>query len=404
MRAIRFHYRPVRYLLTRGLAGRLPSVAWGPLGCVAFDEVEPTPLPGPEWVRVEPVISGICGSDLSAVTAHDSFTLEPFAAFPFTLGHENVGRIAEVGASVGSWRVGDRVIVHPMISCVQRGISPVCPACARGETGLCRSQEGPLGKGRMIGYSPFTGGGWSASFVAHHSQLHAQGDLSDEEAVLTDPFATTVRAVLLNPPGADDVVLVIGGGTIGALVVRALRLTGWTGPIAVSARYPFQRELAERAGASPILGGRKEVYAWAATLPGARALTPTLGPGFVEGGPSLVYDTVGKEGSMSDALALTREGGRVVLLGSAARLSADWTRVWYRQLSVAGAFAYGPVPFEGRQVEVYHAALALMRRGDLAALRMLTHVFALREYRAALAAAIDKRGHGSIKVAFRPGD
>src|SRR5262245_27154685 len=164
MLAIRFHYRPVRYLITRALASRASKLALGPTGCVTLDDVDPPALPGPDWVRVETALSGICGSDLSAVTAHDSFTLEPFGAYPFTFGHENVGVVREVGSSVTGFRPGDRVIVNPMLACTQRGLDP-CAACARGEYGLCRqTKEGAVGTGPMIGYCPTVGGGWSSSF------------------------------------------------------------------------------------------------------------------------------------------------------------------------------------------------------------------------------------------------
>src|SRR5512132_3166564 len=138
MKAVRFHYRPLRYLLTRVAARKSPKFALGPGGCVSLDDVDPPKLPAPDWVRVDTALSGICGSDMSAVTAHDSFTLEPFGAYPFTFGHENVGVVSEVGSAVVDWRVGDRVIVNPMLSCRQRAINPPCTACARGEYGLCR--------------------------------------------------------------------------------------------------------------------------------------------------------------------------------------------------------------------------------------------------------------------------
>ena len=402
MRALRFHYRPVRYLLTRLAARKSPGFALSRLGCVSLDEVDAPPLPGPEWVRIETTISGICGSDLSAVTAHDSFTLEPFGAYPFTFGHENVGRVTEAGAQASDWQVGERVIVNPMLACRQRGIEE-CAPCARGEYGLCRrTKDGALGTGPMIGYCPSVGGGWSRTFVAHRSQLHRANDLSDEVAVLTDPFASALRPVLLHPPADDDVVLVIGVGTIGALTIKALRLTGWSGTIATFARHAFQQQLAERAGANVILRDRNELYRWAAELPQARAYRPTLAPRFVEGGPSLVYDTVGTSSSIADSMALTREGGRIVLVGAAAKVGVDWTRVWYRQLTVAGVFAYGLAPVGDQKRDIYDASIDLIRRDSFAELGLVTHVFALEEYRAALAAALDKHGHRSIKVAFRP--
>ncbi|MGH7468470.1 MAG: zinc-dependent alcohol dehydrogenase [Longimicrobiales bacterium] len=402
MRALRFHYRPVRYLLTRLAGGKKPTLALSPFGCASLDEVEPPALPGPEWVRVETLLSGICGSDLAALTAHDSFTLEPFGAYPFTFGHENVGRVVETGAAAAEWRAGERVIVNPMLACRQRGLAD-CPACARGEYGLCRcTRDGSIGTGPMIGYCPSVGGGWSRSFVAHKSQLKRAHDLADEVAVLTDPFASALRPVLLHAPQAGDVVLVIGVGSIGALTIKALRLTGWRGPIAVVARHAFQQQLAERAGADTILRSNTELYAWAERLPQARAYKPTLAARFVEGGPSLVYDTVGTHRSMSDALALTREGGRIVLVGAAARMGLDWTRVWYRQLTVAGVFAYGLVQFEDRSRDIYDVSIDLIRSDDLAELGLVTHIFDLEDYRAALAAALDKNGHRSIKVVFRP--
>jgi threonine dehydrogenase-like Zn-dependent dehydrogenase len=403
MLAVRFHYRPIRYLLTRYAARRVSALALGPLGCLSLDEVQPPPLPGPDWVRVSPSLSGICGSDLSAVTAHDSFTLEPFGAFPFTFGHENVGVVSEAGASVVDIAPGDRVIVNPMLACTQRGLTPVCAPCERGEYGLCRrTTEGSIGTGPMIGYCPTVGGGWSTSFVAHKTQLHRAEGLSDDVALLTDPFASALRPVLLHPPHEADVVLVIGAGTIGALVVKALRSTGFHGEINVLGRYGFQLELAERAGATRVIRSRADVYKWAGGLPDAKSYKPTLAPKFVEGGPSLIYDTVGSQSSVGDALALAREAGRIVLVGAAARVSADWTRLWYRQLSVAGVFAYGLAPYQGAQRDIYDVSLELMRADGFGGLNMVTHVFRVEEYRAALAAALDKNGHGSIKVAFRP--
>ncbi|MHB1168262.1 MAG: zinc-dependent alcohol dehydrogenase [Longimicrobiales bacterium] len=378
-------------------------MALGPLGCVSLDEIEVPALPGDDWVRIETTLSGICGSDLAAVTAHDSFTLEPFGAYPFVFGHENVGRVVEAGPGAGDWRPGDRVIVNPMLSCLQRGLEPPCAACASGEYGLCRrTTEGVVGGGPMIGYSPGAGGGWSSGFVAHKSQLHSAEGLSDEVAVLTDPFVSALRPVLLHPPAADDVVLVIGAGSIGLLTIVALRAVGFEGTIAVLGRYDFQFEKAQAAGANVLLRDRNELYEWAAGLPGAVAYKPTLADRFVEGGPSIVYDTVGSETTIGDGVALTREAGRLILVGGAAKTSVDWTRVWYRQITVAGIFAYGLAPFEGERRDIYEIAIELLRRRDYGELGLLTHVFELEDYRAALHAALSKGGHRSIKVAIRP--
>jgi L-iditol 2-dehydrogenase len=399
LRAIRFHYHPVRYLLTRAASRRLPGIGTGRLGFVRLDEVDPPPLPGPEWVRLESRLSGVCGSDLGVITAHDSFTLEPFGAYPFTFGHELIATVTETGPAVERWSVGDRVILNPMLSCRQKGAEP-CPACERGDYGVCRRATD--GRGGITGFSPLTGGGWSDSLVAHESQLWAQGDLPDEVAVLADPFASALKAVLLEAPASGDVVLVLGAGTIGLLTVRALRLVGWAGTIAVAARYGFQARRARAAGADEVIEGRGAVHDWASSLPGATVHKPTLAPRFVEGGPSLVYDTVGSASTIRDSLSLTREGGRIVVTGAAARVAIDLTRLWHRQLRMTGVMVYGDVRFRDRTVDIFDATLDLIRADDLGGLGLLTHTFELEEYRDAISVALAKRDHESIKIAFRP--
>jgi L-iditol 2-dehydrogenase len=380
----------------------------GPLGFITLDNVDPPALPGPDWVRIGTTLSGICGSDLAAIKARDSFLLEPFQTYPFTFGHENIGSITELGGAVSGWQLGERVAVSPMLACRQRAITPLCDACARGDYGLCnRTTEGRLSPGFMTGYCADVGGGWSGSFVAHESQLlrlPPVDALPDQQAVLLDPFASALRPVLLHAPRDGDVPLVIGAGSIGLLTIYALRLTGWEGPIVALGRYPFQLEQARRAGAEPVFASRGQLYRWAASLPGARAYKPTLAPRFVEGGPTLVYDTVASHTTLADALAVTAGGGRIIVVGSTAHLSLDWTRLVIRNIMVAGVFAYGPVPRDGQERDIYPVALELLGADALRQAQLVTHVFGLEEYRAAIAAALDKNGHRSVKVVFRPGD
>ena len=71
----------------------------------------------------------------------------------------------------------------------------------------------------LIGYCADLPGGWSDAMVVHRSQLHAVPDaVSDEAAVLVEPFSVAC-AVLARPPAAGEAVLVIGAGTLGLLTV-----------------------------------------------------------------------------------------------------------------------------------------------------------------------------------------
>jgi L-iditol 2-dehydrogenase len=402
VRAIRFHYRPVRYLASRLIGRGRGRMGVGRLGFVTLDDVEPPALPGADWVRVENTLAGVCGTDLSIVTGTQSFTLEPFSSYPFTFGHEVVGRVAEIGPAVSGWSVGERVAVHPMLACEQRRLPP-CAACRRGETGLCSAiDQGAIGLGVATGFHGRVGGGWSGSLVAHHTQLLRVGGAPDSTAVLIEPFGVTLRGVALHPPADGDRVLVIGAGSIGLLTVAALRAIGWDGPIAVAGRYDFQLELAERAGADTLLRSAADAFRWAATLPGARSYRPTLAPRFVEGGPSLVYDSVGSGGSVRQCLAVAGAGGRIVMLGAVTRMTADWTRLWNRQLTLAGVIAYGNVPWQGGVRDSVSLAAELVRAGALAELPLVSHTFPLAEYRTAIGTALDRKAQRATKVAFMP--
>ena len=75
--------------------------------------IRPDPaLRGDDWVRVRPLLAGICGTDMSLLTGHASPILSPFASFPAVLGHEVVGVVEEAERE---WPA--RVVVDPIICC-----------------------------------------------------------------------------------------------------------------------------------------------------------------------------------------------------------------------------------------------------------------------------------------------
>src|SRR5690606_27080616 len=71
-------------------------------------ELRELPLPdfGPDDVLLEVDAVGVCGSDLHQWTGSHSWPVN----YPVVLGHEFGGRIAETGANVRDWKVGDRVV------------------------------------------------------------------------------------------------------------------------------------------------------------------------------------------------------------------------------------------------------------------------------------------------------
>ena len=405
MQALQFTDSIPRYVLSKLIGMGYPSIYWSDLACLRLAEVPPPALPTPEWLRIDTRYGGICGSDLGLILLHSSPSSSPFTSFPFTLGHENVGVIAETGAAVQGVSVGQRVVVNPLLSCGARGFSEPCVMCVGGETNLCqRFREGPIASGILIGVCRDTGGSWSESFVAHQSQVITVPDnVSDEAAVLAEPFAVALHAVLRNRPRDDQTVLVVGAGVIGLLTLAAIRAIGSRARVIITARHPFQVEMAERLGADLIIRPKRGAgfYRQVAEATGARVLKPVIGKQIVLGGIDIVYECVGSPSTIDDSLRLTSSGGTMVLVGLAASpRGVDWTPIWLNEVRVHGSFCYADEEYEGESIPTLALALNLMAEGrvDLAAL--LTHRFALADYRHALETVTSKGKSGVIKAVF----
>lgn len=348
MRALQYRKSVPRYLLLKTLGSRWRGLYTSSASPVSLREVAPPRLPGARWVRVQPSLSGICGSDLATLTAKGSPYFSTLTSMPFVLGHEVVGKVTEVGTAVRGIREHDRVVLHPALGCRVRGIDPPCDACSGGADALCRRvTDGDISAGIQTGYCRDTGGGWSDGFVAHESQLYRVSDeIPDKVAVLIEPLACALHGALRVRSGENDTVLVLGCGAIGLLTITALRAVGCASRILAVAKYDHQRELAASFGVDAFLpagGTLKQRYAaWSNELD-ARFLAAELGKPTVIGGADVVFDCVGSPGSIDDAIRFTRAGGTMVLVGMPGIGSGiDWTPLWYQELTVKAAYAYGP--------------------------------------------------------------
>jgi threonine dehydrogenase-like Zn-dependent dehydrogenase len=383
---------------------RLPALTGGWMPWLGLSSYPVPALPGPDWVRVRPLLAGICGSDTSLLTGKASPILSPFASFPAILGHEVVGVVEEAGDSVAV-RPGERVVVDPIISCYVRGLDP-CPACLDGLPALCRhAADGSLSPGMLIGYCRDLPGAWSESMLAHASQLHRVPDgLSDEAAVLVEPLACSLHAVLAAPPLEGEKVLVVGGGTIGLGVVMALRWLHPGADVTAVVRHPFQADLATRFGASRVVTerGPKGPQRAAIDVAGAVGHRPIVGDEVLTGGFELVFDCVGSRASVDSSLRVVAPRGRLVLLGTAGELAhLDLTLAWARELRVIGSYVYGreaSLPGAPHTFDVLMERLAQADAPPVA--ELVTHRFGLDRWREAIGVATGRGRHASVKVVF----
>ena len=356
-------------------------------------------LPGSRWARLRPILSGVCASDLALVTGRSSPALSPFVSFPAVLGHEVVARVTEVAPGVRGVRPGDRVVVDPFIACEARELPPCLP-CARGDSRLCtRAAEGSLAPGMLIGYCRSLPGGWSDEMVAHENQLYqVPEEVTDEAAVLVEPLAVALHAVLLSPPPSVGRVLVLGAGTIGLCTIAALKAIVPTCRVIALARHPFQRAAARRLGAEPAEAGQEAGDA-AVAAAGARRYRPVWGPPVYAGGFDRVYDCAGTARSMDDALRVGGPGAHVVLVGCTGVARLDLSFVWARELRVLGSYGYGPEPAAGGR-HTFQLALDRLARATPELAALVTHRFPLDRWRAALGVSLRRARHGAIKVVF----
>jgi threonine dehydrogenase-like Zn-dependent dehydrogenase len=413
MRAIVTKLVPFRYIPLKLLGKLWRGVYLSRLAPLRYRTDWPEPkLPSPEWVRVRPVLGGVCASDVTMVmlgNPPDSFA-KAFVSSPFVLGHENVGCVSEVGGAVEGFKVGDRVNVEPTLWCAPRGLDPPCPMCRAGMIASCHNlASGALPPGMSIGFNAATGGAWGECFVAHRSQLFKVPDaLTDEQAVLVDPLACCLHAVLRRPPRDDETVLVLGAGAIGIGITSAIRAVGSRARVIVLARHGFQKELCLRREADQVVMptdyarcGKFGHFRFLAELFGTPVYQGAFGKPILLGGADLVYDAVGSRNTSEDALRLVRAGGTATIVGMGHPRWIDWDPITHKQLTILGAHGRAYEESDPGRRHTYRIVHEMMLDGRLKTDGLLTHTFQLADYRQAIETILDKARTGCVKAAFR---
>lgn len=405
MKALVYHKSIPRYALVKLLGRRFRGVYTSGLPALKLTDIAPPKLPNEQWVRIAPKLAGICGSDLATICAKGTPYLAPVTSMPFVLGHEVVGSISEVGSDAGDLSVGDRVVLHPALGCKARGLNPMCDACSQHRDALCRNvTRGDVSAGLQTGFCRDTGGGFSESFVAHRCQVYkVPAEIDDNVAVLIEPFACALHAALRVSLCENQTALVIGCGSIGLLTIAALRATGCKARIVAVARHEHQRRLAMSFGATELLGDGswKQQYPKWATALDAEILKAELGKPAVVGGVDVTFDCVASSRSIDDGIRFTKSGGSFVLVGMPGMpFGIDWTPLWFKELNLHAAYAYGPERFAGGVKQTFDIAIALMCEWKDKLVELVATPFALSDYRGALKSALNTGESRTAKTVF----
>ena len=382
---------------------------------VALQELpDATPL-RPDWYVVRPLLTGICGSDSKQILMDfgdgdaDS-AMSGFCSFPQVMGHEVVAEVVDAGPEATGFDIGRRVVLNPWLSCAPRGIEPVCPMCEAGDYSLCWSfTTGDISPGIHTGVSSDATGGYAELMPAHSTMLFPVPDgITDEQAILADPFAVSLHSITRHPPPPGGRVLVWGAGALGSCAVAILRALHPDVEIGIVARFDAQAELATKLGAHRVfrLAGQEELLHELADWSGG-VLKPTMDglpglpmchPGFVD----VAYDTVAKPETFELEVRVLPARGTLVKSGVHAPGRWEWSPLYFKEITWVGSNAFGIEEVDGVRKHGIEHYLDLVQAGRIDLTGLLTHTFGLSEWQDAFFTIADQGRTGAIKVAIDP--
>jgi L-iditol 2-dehydrogenase len=304
----------------------------------------PIPAVGAGEVLIRVGACGICGSDVHGYDGSSGRRIPPIV-----MGHEAAGRIAAVGAGVTGLAEGDRVTFDSTIYC------GACGYCKRGEVNLCDHRQ-------VLGVScgDYSRAGAFAEFVAVPARVvyKLPESISFAEAAMLEAVAVAIHAVSLADISAESTALVVGAGTIGVLILQALRAAGCR-RVFVSDVDATRLKLAKELGATDVLLADKEDV----------VLEISQRTGGV--GVDVAMEAVGRTETVNAAIASVRKGGTVVLVGN---ISPETTlplqKVVTRQIRLQGSCA---------SAGEYPLAIALMGSGAIRVKPLITAIAPLAE-------------------------
>lgn len=254
-------------------------------------EMAEVPVPeaaGPWDVVVRIGGAGVCRTDLHILEGQ--WAEKSQVQLPYTIGHENAGWVHAVGSAVTNVREGDKVILHPLITC------GLCRACRSGDDVHCESSAFP-GIDTNGGYAEYLRTS-ARSVVRIDDSLEPADVAALADAGLTAYHAAAKAARRLTP---RDTCVVIGAGGLGHIGIQVLRALSPARLVVVD-RNQAALDLATSIGAHQgVLADGSQVESVLELTHGA--------------GAEVVVDFVGENGSTAEGIAMTRQAGDYHVVG-----------------------------------------------------------------------------------------
>ena len=353
---------------------------------IKFLKIKDDKLPNENYVKVKNILSGICGSDMTFYTCKQgpSTAFLPMPCSDITyLGHETIGEVVEVGKNVTKFQVGDRVTMHKYMACCDiKGIEPQCEKCQEGNYAICENYGEPSKIKQIVG------AGFGDYYYAPQGQLlKVPNEITNEQAVLIEPFAVSLHSVLKCVPKDNDKVLVVGAGMIGLGIIQFIKVLNPNCKVYVMERNPNKHEFAKKLGADEILSG--DNYTSVAKATNAKLYQKGKNK-MIMGGFDIIYDTVSKGTLFNDTLRWLKAQGTLVKVGyQMTKTKFDETPIWWQGLHIVGCDSHGMENYKGKKISTFEMVIDLMQKRKLITDGFITHKFNLSDYKKAFKLLIE---------------
>lgn len=274
---------------------------------------EEVALPNPveNQVLIKTKMTGICGTDVHSYMGETIFG----KLFPFHIGHEVAGVVEQVGPGCSRIRLGDHVVIDPLIAC------GVCDPCRQGRSNYCMGST-TIGRTGPGGFSDYI-------LMPESSVYPFDPKLDFAAACLAEPLACVIHGVERARVGLGQTVLVKGAGPIGQMHMLVSKLAG-ASAVAVTDFNQKKLEQVKALGAD---------YIFDATAEDFDAQVRSVAPD----GFDVVIDSTGVPGSVQGAIPYVKNAGTLLIFGVCprdARIEVSPHEVYIREISIVGSFAF----------------------------------------------------------------
>ncbi|MDF1816101.1 MAG: L-threonine 3-dehydrogenase [Verrucomicrobiales bacterium] len=298
----------------------------------------PQPEVGPMDVLIKIRKTSICGTDLH-IWKWDKWAQKTIPV-PLIIGHEFCGEIAETGAGVTDFEVGEIVSGEGHIVCGH------CRNCLAGRRHLCPNTLG-VGVQRPGAFAEYL------SLPAKNAYKVA-ADIPEDIVSTFDPLGNAVHTALSWDLTAEDI-LITGAGPIGCMAASVAKFAG-ARHVVVTDINPWRLTLAKKMGATRVVNVAEHSLDEIKTELGMKE------------GFDIAFEMSGHPGGLHDILEHTSNGAKISLLGIfPEKFAIDWDKVIFKGLILKGIY--------GREIfETWYRMTAMIRAGlDISP--VITHRF-----------------------------